>query len=324
MRDAPSTWCVEGATPSPVSYDLEVLALVHEPIDLDALVAAVRVKSDLVALVPHGKGLADDGAGFVIERTQRGAKLSAGNERGPRDEWAMEWCACVLAGSDGVVIDRHTGRQWSTSLLEEWLRVSALLSGRALASNVERIAHARVPVATEQFASRVEAITRHGATTGVSAALRARIHDELQPYVARAQFTWIAARGLANVGDLAAIEQLTRTQPHGSEPDPFVVAAQYGALAVAVFARALSDADPNHRRAAARALHHLHHPDALGLVVRALDDRRSTVREAVLEADFDEVMTRAGAREVLAPSLAKLARDPSTMVRRRVAKWVEV
>ena len=234
----------------------------------------------------------------------------------------MELAACVLAGATGTVLDRHTGRVWTAALLDEWLQVTALLSGRALASNQERIAHARTPVATEQFAARVESITRHCATAGASSALRARLHDELMAYVSRAQFTWIAAHGLANLGDLSAIEQLTRTLPHGTEPDPFVLAAKYGAPAVALFARALADADPNHRRAAARALHHLHHPDALPLVLRALEDRRSTVREAVLDADFDAVMARPGARDVLGAALSKLAHDPSTLVRRRVARWV--
>ncbi len=304
-----------------MSYDLEVLAAVHEPVDLAALAAEVRARADRVCLVPRGAGLADDGTGFVIERTARGAKLSAGNERGERDEWGMELCACILAGHDGSVLDRHTGRTWTFALLDEWLRVGPLFSGRALASNHERIAHVTAPVAADRFAARVEAMTVHCAGANASAALRSRVRDELVAYVSRAQFTWIAARGMAALGDLSAIEQLTRTIPHGSEPDPFVVAAAYGAPAVALFSRALADPDPNHRRAAARAIHLVHHPEAIALITRALEDRRSTVREAVLDASFDEVMTRAGAREALAPTLLRLSRDPSSLVRKRVAQF---
>ncbi|MEI8255379.1 MAG: HEAT repeat domain-containing protein [Deltaproteobacteria bacterium] len=304
-----------------MSYDLEVLADVHGPVDLAALAAQVRSRVDQINLGARGAGLADDGTGFVIERTARGARLSAGNDRGARDEWGMELCASILAGRAGTVLDRHTGRLWTYALLDEWLRVGPLFSGRALASNHERIAHVTAPVAVDQFGARVEAMTAYCAGASASPALRGRVRDELVAYVSRAQFTWIAARAMAALGDLSALEQLTRTIPHGSEPDPFVVAAGYGAPAVELFSHALSDPDPNHRRAAARAIHHLHHPEALALIARALEDRRSTVREAVLDADFDGVMARAGAREALGPVLARLSRDPSTLVRRSVARF---
>jgi hypothetical protein len=218
------------------------------------------------------------------------------------------------------VLDRHTGRNWSAGVLGEWLAVGPLLSGRATACNHERIAHVQQPVAFDQFSARVDAMVRHCQSGSCSDALRARVHDELVAYVSRAQFTWVAARALGALGDFAALEQLARTVPHGSDPDPFVVLAGFGGAAVPVFARALGDPDPNHRRAAARALHHVRHDEVFALAKRALEDKRSTVREAVLEAEFDRVMARPGAREALGPVLARLAHDPSTVVRRLAAK----
>lgn len=304
-----------------MSYDLEVFAAVHGPIDLAALAERAQAANSRVKLVTHGSGLADDGAGFIVERTARGAKFSAGDGRGERDEWAMELCACILAGRDGSVLDRHTGRSWTHALLDEWLRVGPLLSGRALASNHERIAHVTRPVAPEQFAARVETMTAHCTGSTASPALRERLRDELVAYVSRSPFTWIAARAMASLDDLSALEQLTRTVPRGSVPDPFVIVAQYGAAAVAVFAHALADPDPNYRRAAAQAIHHVRHPEALALIARALEDRRSTVREAVLQAGFDEVMSRPGARAALSATLLRLTHDPSSVVRRCVARF---
>jgi hypothetical protein len=305
-----------------VSYDLEVLASVRPAIDLAALAEAVAARTDLVKLASRGKGLAADGGGFVLEATARGAKLVSAVDRGVRDEWGMELCAWLLAGDAGTVLDRHTGRNWPAQVLGEWLAVGPLFSGRAAACNHERIAHVREPVALAQFAARVDAMVRHCAEGACGAALRARVHDELAVYVSRAQFTWVAARALGALGDFAALEQLTRTVPHGSEPDPFVVLAGFGGAAVPVFARALADADPNHRRAAARALHHVAHDEVFALVKRALEDKRSTVREAVLEAEFDRVMARPGAREALGAVLARLVHDPSTLVRRLAGRYV--
>ena len=304
-----------------MSYDLEVIASVNAPIDLVALAADVRARVDLVAPAPHGKGLAVDGGGFVVEPTARGVKLSSHVDRGPRDEWAMEWCACLLAGANGTVLDRHTGRTWTVAVLDEWLRVAPLFSGRAMACNEERIAHARAPVALQQLTQCVDTMVQQCAGAHASPALRKRVHDELIAYVSRPHFVWIAARALAGLGDLGPLENLTRTVPHGSEIDPFVVAASFGAQAVPLFTRALTDPDPNHRRAAARALHHLHHDDVFALVKRALEDKRSTVREAMLEANFEVVMVRPGARDALGASLERLAHDTSSVVRKLVAKW---
>lgn len=304
-----------------MSYDLDIVQRDALRIDLDALRdAACAIIPSVVTRVQQGR-LVADGAGFTVLAGPKGTHLSAGTTRGPADERAMEVVALHLAGAKGVVIDRHTGRQWPVELLDEWLRVTGLLSGRALALNEERIAHRTDHTAAKGFADRVEALVTYLASGNASAAMRTRVHDELAYYATRPALLWNVARSLAGLGDFDRLEALTRNTTADSEFNAFEVAAGYGRASLPLFARALGDADPNHRRAAARALHRVNDPEVLPLIARALEDKRSTVREAVLEAGFDRVLALPGARDVLARPLSRLPNDTSTLVRKMYSKW---
>jgi HEAT repeat protein len=59
----------------------------------------------------------------------------------------------------------------------------------------------------------------------------------------------------------------------------------------------------------------------LPLIARALEDKRSTVREAALESGFEEVLALPGARDVLGRVLSRLANDTSSLVRKMSSKW---
>lgn len=304
-----------------MSYDLDIVQRDAVPIDLDTLRDAVTsIAPAVVARVQQGR-LVVDGAGFTVMAGGKGVHLSAGTTRGPADERAMEIVALQLAGAKGVVFDRHTGRQWPVELLSEWLRVAGLFSGRALALNEERIAHRTDHTAAKGFAERVDALVAHLASGNASPALRARLHDELAYYATRPALVWSIARSLAGLGDFDRLEALTRAAPAESEVNAFQVAAEYGRAALPLFARALGDPDPNYRRAAARALHLIVHPEVLPLIARALEDKRSTVREAVLEVGFEQVLALDGARVALARVLSRLASDSSSLVRKMSSKW---
>jgi hypothetical protein len=315
-----------------VSYDLEAVAPdpPRAPLDLDALVALARGHEAVLAhaSVQHAREAAlyacCDGEGFALEATPRGAKLCAGPSRGASDEWLMERVALAIAGPHGEVVDRHTGRRWTALLLREWLEVSALFSGRALAANEARISRRGTdpdePV--RGFADRVARVAAHVSRGEGSHELVARLREELGHYASRPAFAWPVARALATMGDFSRLEVLTRASAaNGGETDAFVVAAEYGAAAVPLFARALDDADPNHRRAAARALHRIAAPEVLPLAARALEDKRSTVREAVLEAGLDAMLALDGGPRVLGPLITRLARDSNSTVRRLAARY---
>jgi hypothetical protein len=303
-----------------LSYDLEVHSNGRAVLSRDDLHATVRALAPALPVLDREGRLASDGAGFALDHTPRGTVLTAGPARGPGDEHLMEIAALVLARPSGSVIDRHTGRPWTAALLAEWLAVAPLLSGRALAVNEERIAHRPEPAAARGFTARVEALTAHATGGAATAGFTARLRDELQHYAARSQLEWPVARGLARLGDFSGLEALSRAAT--GDLDAFAVAAEHGAAALPLFQRALGDADPNYRRAAARALHRIADAAVLPLVARALEDKRSTVREAVLEADFGRVLSLPGARTALAPTLARLAHDPSSLVRRHCARWI--
>jgi hypothetical protein len=260
-----------------------------------------------------------DGSGFAVEAGATAIKLVADVARGEGDEFAMELSACTLASGGHTVIDRHTGRHWSGALLEAWLSVTGLLSGRALAVNEERIAHRTAPTAARAFESRVETITGHLLRTP-SPALRARAIDELSYYASRPALMWSSARGLGRLGDLRRLEDLSREAAEETRSAAFVIAAELGGEALVLFERAFDDADPNRRRSAAKVLHRVTDRAVLPLVVRALDDRRSTVREAILESGFDRLLSLDAGRTVLGPALHRRASDPSTLVRKLAAR----
>ena len=285
------------------------------------LAARIRAANEHVHPSANGARVCVDGTGFAVEAIDRGIRLFADAARGERDEWCMETAAFLAAGAHGEVLDRHTGHLWSAAELGDWLPIAPLLSGRALAVNEERIAQSHAPVAMAQFTTRVDAVVAECMRASAAPRLRERLHRELQHYARRSALAWPSACGLAGVGDFGALEQLARTMPHDVTPGPFAVAARHGGAALAVFARALDDPDPNHRRAAARELHSIEHVGVVPLVVRSLYDRRSTVREVVLESDLSAVLALPGAREQLGPVFDRLEHDPSTLVRKRVQRW---
>lgn len=256
---------------------------------------------------------------YRVDRIATGVRLSAPVTRSDDDEHLLECVACILASPAGRVFDRHAGRAWEPFVLDEWLRVAGLLSGRALAINEGRISRRSVGVclAAESFESRARALTTAAQRGSLSDATRTRLFDELSHWACRPALSWSCADALAALGDFTRLDALARTDESARA---FALAAAHQALALPFFSRALDDADPSYRRAAALVLHRLHTPAVLPLVARALADRRSIVREAVLEADLDALLALEGAREALAQALARLEEDPSSLVRRTLAK----
>lgn len=256
----------------------------------------------------------------VVEPLPQGARLVGASGRDALDEHAIECAAFALAGPAGRVFDRHAGRAWEHAVLAQWLRVAGLLSGRALAINEGRIAHraAGVSEAAGAFGERATRLVEAARSGALSEATRARLADELRHWSGRPALAWACGAALAGLGDYARLEALGR----GEEAErAFTAAAVYGAEALEFFGSALDDADPSHRKAAALSLHRVRDSRVLSLVVRALSDKRSSVREAVFEGDFDALLALEGAREELGPVLARLSSDPSSMVRKALARF---